>query len=244
MSIRSNRKNEPTLSTRRTLTTLTGRLECLTCYKAVFDSDPPVQDLKSKLEIVDLWSLQMLNKQIGLSVAGSDRFDGHQLAWALCIILKRTGRWLSSETLDLVRAALQVFFGAQTKLGTWPRYQAMFHYPNAGNAYPYDLETLSELLKPAMVRDERRLRESFRPYWTNLVNAWRHLEETALQLEDRPGAIGWCSGHHVSRTKAESWATASAYTFLQVFRAYRGSLGEGISREGTGRASPQPRRSQ
>ena len=127
----------------------------------------------------------MLCRQIGLSVAGSDRFDAHQLASAIGIMLQRQGEALSSENLDLIRAGLNVFFKAQTSLGMWPRSQAMFHYPTAGNAYAYDFETLSELLKPASRREGRFLRELFRPYSSHLMRAVHYLKDTALLLDAR-----------------------------------------------------------
>ncbi len=166
--------------------------------------------------IVLLWCRATLGMQVALRDSGSDRFDPHQLAWALATIVEFGDRdeMRQAATLALVKAGLAAFFGAQEDAGGWRRGEPLFHYPLVGNAYCYTFETLGELIRPALRRDAVEYRDLLRPHAHRLLVAWRSTE--AGQRPIAAGAMGWCSEHHPQQTEPEAWATAAVFSFLQL----------------------------
>lgn len=183
-------------------------------------------EIERKAAVAQLWARRTLAAQTALISGGQRTFDAHQLAWALSTdVLCRTTDGDQPTTADrqhieLYDAALSAFF-SQHKNGRWPLYEPLFHYSQAGNAYCYTYETLAELLRLARRKVAGRvLRDHLRNYSDDLIQAWHCAKATALELES--GGIGWCSGHHPHRTRAEAWATASVFSYLQNLRCLIG----------------------
>lgn len=168
------------------------------------------------------WMLSTIGRQVALHLEGSALADPQQLAWAICGVIVGDDKRLaerSGEVLEIVRAGIRVFFEQQRPSGSWGRGQPLFHYPEAGNAYCYQYETLGELLSLALeprVAASEDLRRLLRPYIPQLLKAMEHADETGVTLPN--GGIGWNSGHHPHRRSPESWATAAIYKFLQALR--------------------------
>jgi len=184
---------------------------------------PVIAEHQEKMEIAILWSEKMLGTQVALSTTRAPQFDPHQLAWAIATIvdfgevevLRRT------ETKRLIEAGLRAFFSAQQQAGNWARGEALFHYPESGNAYCYLFETLAEFVRPALdAKKGAAYLELLEPYAPNLIQAWQYADQTKEALAD--GVVGWCSGHHPHRTRAEGWATAAAFSYLQQLRCLVG----------------------
>lgn len=186
-------------------------------------------ELLTKESVARLWARRTLATQTALIASGKRRIDAQQLAWAVSTdILCGPEDGAQPTTADhqhaeLYTAALDAFFGQQVN-GHWKLYEPLFHYKKAGNAYCYMFETLAELLGLALKPGQRSrlVRDMLRPYAPNLVAAWHYARETALDLDQNPGAKGWCSGHHPHRTKPEAWATASVFSYLQNLRCLVG----------------------
>ncbi|MHB8688969.1 MAG: ATP-binding protein [Candidatus Dormibacteria bacterium] len=174
---------------------------------------------EQKLRTAMLWSRGNLANHVALASSHADMFDAQQLAWAIATIVDFSdpADMRQPASVALVKSGLGALFQAQDAAGNWQRGEPLFHYPESGNAYCYIFETLTELLRPA-VRSAagRQFRELLKPYAGNLLRAWRVAVET--QQETGVVTIGWCSGHHPHRTQPESWATAAAFSFLQLLR--------------------------
>jgi hypothetical protein len=179
-------------------------------------------------EVANLWTQNMLASQIALHVARSDRADPNQLAWSLIaqfVDPTNPTEPAASEFArrDLYRVALEAFFDQQLPNGTWPLGQPLFHYPEAGNAYCYTFETLTELLRPALYnRSGALLRELLLPHLGGLLDALRYAVQTGRVIDGEELAVGWSSGHHPHRTSAEGWATAAVYSYAQCLRRLLG----------------------
>jgi len=182
-------------------------------------SDPALAHQSS---IADAWIFGVVGREIALHYDDATSTDPQQLAWALCGVVIGRETSLAERTdgaLDLVRAGLRAFFDQQLDDGTWELGRALFHYPEAGNAYCYVFETLAELLAISLDRSHpaaAELRAELRPYLGNLLKARDHLARTARTLG--PALRGWSSNHHPHRTVPESWATATVYRFLELLR--------------------------
>lgn len=206
------------------------------------------EDVASKRKVVHLWAEKALAAQAALIPARAQRLDAHQLAWALATDLMREPEQPAtavSPRRELYEAALKAFFDEQLTNGNWRRYEPLFHYPKAGNAYCYTFETLTELIRPALVRDSGRLlRELLRAYADKLLEAWHFAEATQIELpepdrqEVAKDCLGWCSGHHAQRTVPEAWATAAVFSYLQVLRRLIGFWTAEAARESLGVARP------
>lgn len=186
------------------------------------------KELRSKEGVARLWSRRVLATQTALISQDRQPVDAQQLAWALSTdVLCRPAATDQPTTTDhqhaeLYQAALRAFFSEQED-GQWRLYEPLFHYARAGNAYCYTYETLAELLRLALLRKHGHvLRNQLKPYAANLIEAWHFARRTALDLESEHGALGWSSGHHPHRTAAESWATASVFSYLQNLRCLLG----------------------
>lgn len=197
---------------------------------------------KERAAVAQLWARRTLAAQTALISGGQHSFDAHQLAWALSTeILCRSKDGDQPTTADLQHielydAALAAFFSEQEEEGRWRLYDPLFHYPFAGNAYCYTYETLAELLRLALRKDEGRvLRDRLRKYASSLIKAWHYARDTALELES--DGLGWCSGHHPHSTHPEAWATASVFSYLQNLRCL---VGYWTAEEATRSLSAQP----
>lgn len=179
--------------------------------------------LKNKERFALSWSERVVGTQVAFHAAGSDQADPHQLAWAIASLVNFTTDRVQLKQLprlELLRAGLGAFFDQQRD-GGWKRGQPLFHFPDAGNAYCYVFESLTELIRPAVRTDLLFYREMLMPHMRNLLDAW-HLSERTKE-EDDNGCIGWCSRHHPHRTEPESWATAEVFSYIQLLRALVGT---------------------
>ena len=189
-----------------------------------------VTPFEQKSQIARLWCQNMLGVQVAMHQAESDEADPNQLAWALIsqFVNPRAGMSLATGELSrepLYVSALAAFFEQQLPSGKWPLGQPLFHYPSAGNAYCYTFETLAALLGPALFETPlgKLLRELLKPHLEQLLKAWEFARRTARPLEVGKSAVGWSSGHHPHRTKAEGWASASVFAFIERLRRLLGA---------------------
>lgn len=196
-------------------------IRCLDNFEERFGSDTLPDELITKRVVGALWTERTLGMQATLIAAKADPVDASQLGWALAAQFQKSPEpplTRESAHLELYRAALAAFFSEQLPSGGWRLYRPLFHYPEAGNAYCYTFETLTEILRPALhTTNGKVLRDLLRPYANDLIKAWHFARDTQIDL-GKPGCYGWCSGHHPHRTAAEGWATASVFSFLQVLR--------------------------
>jgi hypothetical protein len=172
------------------------------------------------------WAQAAMTRHTALLLGDKRRGDAQQLVFALLADLLANEEQLSpaSHRYDLYDSALKAFFGAQEDSGRWPQSAPLFHYPQSGNAYCYTYETLTELLRPALPREEgRALRALIERYLGRLFDAWDYAMETRVPLEDTRGdTYGWSSNHHVTRNDPEAWATAEVFAFGQMLRCVSG----------------------
>jgi hypothetical protein len=176
-----------------------------------------------RLSRVRLWLASSLSFETAQSLDGSPDADPQQLAWAVSGLIASDSTALSDRAegnvLRRVEAGLRQFFAMQRDNGTWAIGRALFHYPEAGNAYCYIYETLAELLGLALDSDAAyadEARSLLTPYLPQLLAADAHLDRTARNLGE--GRFGWSSGHHPHRTAPEGWATATAFRYRQHLR--------------------------
>lgn len=183
--------------------------------------------LKRPVNQAELWLNGVIGREIAYQYSQAPQRDPQQLAWALSAVVRSRDEPLADRGEDLpglVEAGFKAFFTQQQPDGSWETGRALFHYPEAGNAYCYIYETLAELV--ALAVDERRpfhdeLRRVMLPYLPQLLSARGALIARSRRL-GTTGGIGWTSGHHPHRTSPESWATATAYRFLQMLRRFVG----------------------
>ncbi len=188
----------------------------------------PVTELTARRQVARLWARQEMAEQASLIFSEAPGADPQHMAWALCADLHELDEPLTaaSDRYPAYRAGLAAFFKCQQDSGAWPMSRPLFHYPTAGNAYCYVFETLVELLRPAMPREDgRAYRELLRPYARNLLDAWRLAQRTRIKLPSTAGSethYGWSSGHHPHRRQPEGWATAAVFSFGEVLRCLVG----------------------
>ena len=157
-----------------------------------------------------------------LLLGEKSRGDAQQLAFAIAADLLANDYKLTpaSEQADLYESALGAFFAAQEASGKWPQSAPLFHYPNAGNAYCYTYETLSELLRPALPLEEGKLSEDCSSP-ISIASLLLGITRSILAFLWTGAAAthsGWNSNHHVSRRDPEAWATAEVFAFGQLLR--------------------------
>lgn len=180
---------------------------------------------------MQLWARSMAGRQISLHSANSQTLDSDQLAWSLAILIRFGPKFQSSlADQDFLREGFKALFSKQTKAGTWLHGQRLFHYQYSGNAYCYIYETFAALLRAVLDRTDEGefLRSAIRPYVRNLTKLWNNARETEIPLPvenretviERP--IGWSSGHRIEDRRAESWATASVFSYSQGLRRLLG----------------------
>lgn len=186
-------------------------------------------EMQPRLHIAETWLYSVIGREVTLQYDDVHGRDPQQLAWAICGLVTTSDSSLSDRegsAKDLVEVGLKAFFAQQLPSGTWETGRALFHYPEAGNAYCYVFETLAELV--ALALDDSNaasaeLRRMLAPYLGQLLKARDFLKATERPLgSSTSGLVGWSSGHHPHRTSPESWATASAYRFLQALRRLTG----------------------
>jgi len=184
-----------------------------------------VDEMRARVDVAATWLYGVIGREIALHSNGVHDRDPQQLAWGICGVLVSQDEPLadrSENTAALIAAGLKCFFDQQLPSGSWETGRALFHYPEAGNAYCYIFETLAELITLALdgdVKASTEFRRALIPYVENLLRARDHLVTTTRALGDPArGLVGWSSGHHPHRTSPESWATATAYRFLQALR--------------------------
>jgi ATPase family associated with various cellular activities (AAA) len=192
------------------------------------DLDPLPATHRLRVTENHAWAQAAMTRQSALLLGGKRRGDAQQLVFALLTDLLASTRQLTpaSERFDLYDSALRAFFGAQEPTGRWPQSAPLFHYPQSGNAYCYTFETLTELLRPALPREEGRgLRTLLEPHLAKLLTAWDYAMETRVPLDDARGdTYGWSSQHHVTRNDPEAWATAEVFAFGQLLRCVSGHI--------------------
>jgi hypothetical protein len=178
-----------------------------------------------------LWSREVAGRQISLHVGASSTLDSDQLAWSLAI-LTRFGSGFQSHLADqdFLRGGFKALFDQQTPAGTWQHGRPLFHYREAGNAYCYVYETFTVLLKTVLERHDEGefLRATLRPFLPKLMMLWRYAITTQIPLiaVEAPTwdgtRLGWSSGHRIDHIYAESWATASVFSYAQSLRRLLG----------------------
>jgi len=168
-----------------------------------------------------LWAKQAAGYQMALHAADSSKLDSDELAWSL-IVLMKFDRDFEANLVEqeFIRHGLRRLFEAQSNQGIWRTGAPLFHYVHSGNAYCYVFETFSVMLRAALTgrKESKFLREMLRPYAMNLIRLWRYAVSSAVPLTGTSGALGWTSGHRPNTSWAESWATASVYSFSQCLR--------------------------
>jgi ATPase family associated with various cellular activities (AAA) len=168
-----------------------------------------------------LWLRQIVGTQIAFHNSKSADSDTDQLVWALACVLREKGEWAWVQgEQDLLRQALKAIFSTQLETGNWPHFRPLFHYRKVGNAYCYIFESLSCLLRVALLREASFLRAQLMEYCDRLAHLWQFAEATAIPLPSQSagGSLrGWSSGHR-SNSWAESWATASVFSYAQLLR--------------------------
>jgi hypothetical protein len=181
--------------------------------------------VQNRQRLARAWVKQMLAKQASLILGGAEQTDPQQLAYALACDLHWDDEILAAgdARYELYQSALKAFFKAKLPSGMWPRSEPLFHYPDSGNAYCFTYETLTELLRPALPRENGRVyRELLREFLPDLLDAWHHARATRVPLDQDGAAYGWSSGHHAFRQQPEAWATAAVYSFAQMLRCILG----------------------
>jgi hypothetical protein len=167
-----------------------------------------------------LWAHKTVAYQVALHSADSPALDSDQLAWALAILL-RFGSGFEAEIgeQDFIRTALRCLFERQNTVGIWRTGRPLFHYKKSGNAYCYVFETFTVLLKSALTTREGTvfLRQALQPYGQHLLKLWSYAKSTRISLPNSK-AFAWSSGHRPNRKEAESWATASVYSYVNCLR--------------------------
>lgn len=170
------------------------------------------------------WLISSAAAQVAYRYNKSPLSDPQQLLWCLAGIVRtlpdKIARATSPEH-EILKAGLRAFFDSQNERGEWDRGAALFHYPQAGNAYCYIYETLGEFISLSLLRNSpaaETLRNLLRPYFQQLMHAFNSLEAMQQRLTQREKLVGWSSGHHPHRLAPESWATASVFRFLEMLR--------------------------
>jgi ATPase family associated with various cellular activities (AAA) len=169
------------------------------------------------------WARERLAYEISLhSEPKSSVLDTDQLAWSLAIFLRFDRNFHSDlAKQDFIKQAVRCAFSTQNDVGTWPHYKPLFHYRDAGNAYCYVFETFAVLLQCALRQrpETKVIQDLFKPYSKHLMDLWRYAETTKIPALTDEKVFGWSSGHRISNPgEAESWATASVFSYAQTLR--------------------------
>jgi ATPase family associated with various cellular activities (AAA) len=172
-------------------------------------------------KLVNEWAWAELARQLALIQAKSKTQDAFAVAYLLMLVTAVTpSSKINPEQSSIQRAALKTVFECQLQDGTWPLSRPLFHYPNFGNAYCYEYEMLTQLLR------EPGLRDLLIQYLPNLSIAAESVSNSVYRVEG--GIPAWTSGHHPNQGEPESWATASVYHFIHELDRL---LAEAVRRE-------------
>lgn len=185
-------------------------------------------DLNVRRAAMLSWARERLGYEISLhSEPRSSVLDTDQLAWSLAIFLRFDANFHSDlAKQDLIKQAFQSLFSTQNAVGTWPHYKPLFHYRDAGNAYCYVFETFATLLHHCVLKgraESKVIRELLKPYDKKLLDLWRYAVSTQIPSAVSSSVLGWSSGHRINNPgAAESWATASVFSYAQALRRLMG----------------------
>lgn len=185
-----------------------------------------------------LWARAKLGEEIALHSAESAALDSDQLTWALTSFLEFEGDLSSSlRGQDLVRKGFEALATTQEGIGRWRHYRPLFVYSNVGNAYCYVYESFAYLLRVLLKRmDKEDFLEGIARQFVDRLRELRKYAEITQVANDRPGCVAWSSGHRPANPEPESWATASVFSFFQVYRRLLGVL----ARRDSLRSLPRP----
>lgn len=165
------------------------------------------------------WARAHMEREIALLVSADQFADPYALAYAAITFASIVDESrLTPQEKRLLSASVDRVFAAQNDDGSWPRSRPLFHYQKVGNAYCFEYEMLTQLLRCIPLRDdvERHI--------DGLLKAVVHLNDTRYDLfvsGSRKGAgAAWASGHHPQIEGPESWSTASVYHFLHLMERF------------------------
>lgn len=180
------------------------------------------KELPDDLEkMVQNWAWAELSMQLTLIQAESKSQDAFALVYSLIVATMLTPKKsISPERSSIQRAAIKTFFSCQLPDGTWPLSRPLFHYPAFGNAYCYEYEMLTQLLR------ESDLTDFLLEYLPQISKAVDAVAKTGYRLKSKVQA--WSSGHHPQLAEPESWSTASVYHFFYMLDRL---LAEAVRRE-------------
>jgi adenylate kinase family enzyme len=156
---------------------------------------------------VESWCRRQIEHELALQGTPSSARDPLALAYAVTTFLAVADTDnLSPTDVTIVGRAIDCFFAAQLDDGSWPRSKPLHHYPQFGNAYCHEYETIAQLLQAPHVQP-------------NLINHLDKLERCIGALDSKAntlpnGGKAWSSGHHPQIHGAESWSTASVFQFV------------------------------
>lgn len=199
-------------------------------FESKFSSLATDLSLDRLTEQMLLWARAVAGRQVSLHVNNSSTLDSDQLAWSLAILTRFESDFQSNlADQDFLREGFKALFDRQTLAGTWQHGQPLFHYREAGNAYCYVYETFTVLLKTVLERESEGefLRATLEPFLPHLMKLWNYAVTIQIPLP-ADGAvtnrkrIGWSSGHRIDHLYAESWATASVFSYAQALRRLLG----------------------
>ena len=167
--------------------------------------------IKNETELageVESWCRRQIEHELALQGTPSSSRDPLALAYALTTFLTVADtNNLSATDVTIVGRAIDCFFAAQLEDGSWPRSKPLHHYPQFGNAYCHEYETLAQLLQAPHIQP-------------NLIDHLKELERCICALDSKAntlakgGGKAWASGHHPQIHGAESWSTASVFQFV------------------------------
>ena len=166
------------------------------------------KSLLPKLEkMVRQWAWAGLARQLALVQSKSKTKDTYAVVYLLILVAAVTpSANISPEQASLQSAALDAVFESQLEDGTWPLSRPLFPYPGFGDAYCYEYEMLTQLLK----RPE--LQALLLDYLPKLGKSAESTQKGFYRVQG--GTPAWTSGHHPNQEEPESWATASVYHFI------------------------------
>ena len=190
-------------------------------FEAQYESLDRELDLERYINQMNLWAQRTMAVQIALHTPQSSTLDTDQLAWAIAIFLRKPSICEARlDEQDLLKRALEALFSTQTDVGAWQHYGPLFHYRSSGNAYSYVFESFSEIIRHTLAPNSSAVRMIFRDHFEKLMKLADYADQTRISVtgsENKSIRI-WSSGHRMGRTHAESWATASVFSFAQAMR--------------------------
>ncbi len=176
--------------------------------------------------MIRTWAMRSIDTEIACYTSSPSSLDVFELGYATMLVLNCTPTGLTSTERGRVIKALELVFDSQLEDGSWPRGRRLFHYPLYGNAYCYDYEFLTQLLKSI---DDPLL---LRPYLAHFRKAIDRLLTDRVRLPVRSGldeGYGWLSEHHPQLSYPESWPTASCFHFVHLLdRFVADAIGDAI----------------